>query len=456
MLLLALALLAAAPAPKCLPRPAAGQWFHLSAKQAPRVSAREPDPVPIRRPLVMAVREEGLLVLTPYLGGRYDLCTDRWKPVGPLLERAVDYGLPEPVVSERELFFVGIGSASDPFGFFARFDLATSKWRAFPRKGAPRPRFDPLLGWAGGRFVIMLGHDGVGGDAKNVESGAAFEPATGTWTAMANPPHTVGFEAAVPLGDQLFIWPHGFLYDARANRWTKASTTGMGLPYQPIVAPVVRGLLALGGNWVEAQGSRYQLDTDSWRPLPSLKLPAPLLKASHVVDGVPVLLGNALAHQGTWAGPGARFYAASSCNGAPAVLHWLQGDQWKQTTQPAGPGGRCWLTLVTAEAVFLLRWPHGDGQGNTVDGEVRVFAPSTGAWRRATVPAKGWPGSFDEVRWDGRAFWQWGAHVFVPHAVEGQCSNRPDNIGCDPVVSGTSMRVDEGWRLEPVWEDLAE
>lgn len=456
MLVLALVLLAAAPAKKCLPRPAAGQWFHLSTKQAPQPSAREPNPVPIRRPLVMAVGEEGLLVLTPYLGGRYDLCTDRWKPVGPLLERAVDYGLPEPVVSEDELFFVGLGSTREPFGFFARFELATSKWRPFPREGAPRPRFDPLQAWAGGRFVILLGRDGVGGNAKNLDDGAAFEPATNTWTALANPPHTVAFEEAVPLGDQLFIWPHGFLYDVRANRWTKASTSGMGRPYLPIVEPVEGGLLALGGSWVEAQGSRYQSANDSWRQLPGLKLPAPLHKAPHVVKGVPVLVGNSLPHQGTWAGPGARFYPASSCSGAPAVLHWLQGDQWKQTTQPPGPGAGCWLTLVTAEAVFLLRWPHGDGQGTTVDGEVRAFDPTTGTWRRAKVPAKDWPGNLGEVRWDGRAFWQWGAHTVVAHAVEGQCANRPANMGCDPVVTSTNMWVDQGWRLEPVWEGLAE
>lgn len=445
----ALVLLSAAPAGKCAPLPAKGQWFHVSVKNGPRPSEREPEPVPIRRPLVMAA-PGGLLVLTPQSGGRYTLCSDTWEPIGPLVERAVDYGLPEPVVSEKELFFVGLASANDPFGFFARFELATNKWKPFPREGAPTPRFGQLQAFAGRRLLVLLGRDGIGGAAKRLEDGAAFDPATNKWTAMARPLHTVGFEAAVPIDDRLFIWPHGFLYDVRANTWAQASRVSMGRPYQATLEPVPGGVIAVGGSWVEGNVSRYVLATDAWKQAPTLKLEKPMTKGHHVVNGTPVLVGHPQPYQGSWAGPGARFYPAHSCQPSNQRIYWLAGEEWRSTAPP--DVGACWLTLVTPDAVFMLRWPSPRPSGELVDGEVRAFDPRAGTWRRATVPAKNWPGSLGEVRWDGRAFWQWGGHTTVSHAVEGQCQNTPANSGCDPVVTSTVQRVDEGWRLEPLWE----
>lgn len=394
----------------------------------------------------------GLLVLTPQEGGRYELCTNTWKRVGPVVERAVDYGLPVPVVSENELFFVGLSTTRDPFGFFARFDLTTNKWKPFPSEGAPTPRFEPLVAWTGGRLLVLLGRDGVGGSAKSLEDGAAFDPAKNRWTAMSKPPHTIGFEAAVPIDGRLFIWPHGFLYDVRTDGWTQAGRVGMGLPYQAVIEPVPGGLVAVGGNWAEGNVSRYELATDAWRSAPTLKLAKPLTKSHHVVNGAPMLVAHPPPNEGSWAGPGATLYPAAACGLSTYRLHWLAGDEWKSTAPPEADA--CWLTLVTADVVLLLRWPWADGQGGFRDGEARAFEPRSGKWRRAKIPSKGWPGSWGEVRWDGRAFWQWGAYTAVSHAVEGQCQNTPANSGCDPVVTTTVQRVDEGWRLEPVWEAL--
>lgn len=443
-------LLTAAPPRSCARLPAPGEWFHLAAKNAPQPSAREPDPVPVRAPFVMASRD-GLLVLTPHEGGRYDLCSNTWKRVGPVVERATTYGLPAPLVSERELFFIGPANTDEPFGFFARFELATSKWKAFPQKGAPAPRYEHLQAWAGDRLLILLGRDGPGGGAKPLEDGAVFDPATNQWTPMSRPPHTVAFEAAVPLDGKVFIWPHGFLYDVRADKWTQASRAGMSQPYQAALVPKAGALFAIGGNWVEGNVARYVLATDAWQKAPPLKLEGPTTKSHHLVNGVPVLVVHPPPNQGLPAGPGATLYPGGVCGASTHRLHWLADDQWRSTA-PAGDA--CWLTLVTPDAVFFLRWPRADAAGKVLDGEARAFDPRSGSWRRASIPAKGWPGSWGDVRWDGRAFWQWTAFTTVSHAVDGQCQNTPANSGCDPVVTTTLQRVDEGWRLEPVWEDV--
>ncbi|MDQ3263359.1 MAG: hypothetical protein M3Y59_06830 [Myxococcota bacterium] len=192
-----------------------------------------------------------MLVLTPGGGGRYDLCTDRWRQVEPLLTGRTDYGLPQPSITERNLFFVGPTTLSQPFGIFARFDLRQHRWRALAVKGAPRPRLQHLQTAVGDKLVLYLGQGGTGHSEPRFADGAVFVPATGVWTPMPQHEHSIGFETAVALGDQLLIFPYGYRYDLKTGGWGQLPTTGMPRPYQPILHSTGKGLVTLGGMWTE-------------------------------------------------------------------------------------------------------------------------------------------------------------------------------------------------------------
>ncbi|MDQ3263358.1 MAG: hypothetical protein M3Y59_06825 [Myxococcota bacterium] len=89
------------------------------------------------------------------------------------------------------------------------------------------------------------------------------------------------------------------------------------------------------------------------------------------------------------------------------------------------------------------------------DGDVLSLNPQNGRWRRAVLPAAGAPPTAAEVRWDGKAFWQWGAWQSSNYAQPNQCKNTPPGMGCDPVVETRLTHHDGAWRLEPVWADIS-
>lgn len=135
---------------------------------------------------------------------------------------------------------------------------------------------------------------------------------------------------------------------------------------------------------------------------------------------------------------------------------WLNRAErrWETATRRYGDEGRCDAPiLITNEALFLFRWPYRERSGEVRDGEILSLDPKTGRWRRATMPAAGAPPGPAEVRWDGKAFWQWGAWQSSSYAAPDQCANTPAGMGCDPVVETQLTHHDEAWRLEPIWDN---
>jgi N-acetylneuraminic acid mutarotase len=133
-------------------------------------------------------------------------------------------------------FFVFGGAtdmAYDPTDTGALFDPATGTWTPSSTTGTPGARHTARMAMVGGKVIEYGG--GVKLDAT--DGGGSYDPATDTWTAMgSSAPGPRIYGVALSIGDRLMTWggwasttghvDTGDLYDPATDTWTAMSTAG--------------------------------------------------------------------------------------------------------------------------------------------------------------------------------------------------------------------------------------
>ncbi|EDY83269.1 kelch repeat protein [Verrucomicrobiia bacterium DG1235] len=137
----------------------------------------------------------------------------------------------------KMLVWGGLDSAFSTLGTGAIYDPASNTWTSLPTAGAPSARTGHSAVWTGSKMIVFGGTNSeIPGSASNLlNDGAAFDPITGTWSAI----DTVD----APSGR----FNHGAL-------WTGSEML------------IVAGE-ALSGQVVNS-GAAYNFAADTWRSLP--------------------------------------------------------------------------------------------------------------------------------------------------------------------------------------------
>lgn len=144
-------------------------------------------------------------------GARYHAATDSWKAIadGPLQARRGHSAVWDPVHA-RMIVWGGISDASSfPERGGAAYDPATDTWTPIP--DAPIRRKDHVAFWdaSHGRMLVLFGEDGVWPGPRS--DGAAWEPSTSTWSLVSDAsisgyPIATGYAAAFGDGK---VWVVG-------------------------------------------------------------------------------------------------------------------------------------------------------------------------------------------------------------------------------------------------------
>ncbi len=254
-------------------------------------------------------------------GGRYTPSTDTWTAVN-------NAGAPTARAGSCAAFANGYlvvwgGNDIESDGLFlntgGRYNPATDTWTSTSLVNAPERRAQATATAAGTEVIIFGGkgtNDYTGFDPVNgsyttivqdeLASGARYNPAANTWTAMANAPAGRLDHSASWTGSQLLIWggvdltyvssffgspgeystsprPSGLRYNLATDTWAPMSTNG-----QPLVATghsaawsSSGSLMIWGGNlWKQFcaftcgyaltptnGGARYLPASDTWVPI---------------------------------------------------------------------------------------------------------------------------------------------------------------------------------------------
>lgn len=283
-------------------------------------------------------------VMVPYgydyldTGGVYDPASDSWTAMSTASAPWRRIGASAVWTGTKMLIWGGWGDVIGYLDTGGSYDPATDTWTALSMTGAPSPRTGHTAVWTGEKMIVWGGS--ATGTGLPMDSGAAYDPATDSWTAIPANGKPLINSTAVWTGSKMILWGgQAYTTDPRACG---------GPPVDHCHEPV-------------NTGSVYDPVTNSWGPTAIAAAPAPRT-----------------GHTAVWIGSNMVVWGGSSCctvtgpNGPrddggaydPATDSWTALG----TTEP--PSARESHTAVWA------------GTGMIVWGG--FLAPGGGAWDAAT------------------------------------------------------------------------
>jgi hypothetical protein len=160
-------------------------------------------------------------------------------------------------------------------------------WTPLATTGAPSPRQRPAHVWTGSKLLVWGG--GVDGQPFVIGDGAAYDPASDSWSPLStvNAPSPREGHVAVWTGSKMVVWggadlsamsPQGAVYDPAADTWTPMSTAGQPTP-RVLHSMVWTGKKVvvwggLAGPTPLSSGGLYDPETNTWAALPQAGAPS--------------------------------------------------------------------------------------------------------------------------------------------------------------------------------------
>jgi N-acetylneuraminic acid mutarotase len=176
-------------------------------------------------------------------GGRYDPIKDQWAPLPPVnLEARMELGF---VWTGKELLVWGgvLQGGQRTCNTGARYDPKRNRWSLLPEKGAPTTARGMSVVWTGKEMIVWGGGhpDGESKINQPLRTGARYNPETDSWRPVSDR-HTLEgrfYHAAAWTGAEMVIWGgnrqapniffnNGARYNPATDSWTPMAESNTG------------------------------------------------------------------------------------------------------------------------------------------------------------------------------------------------------------------------------------
>ncbi len=170
------------------------------------------------------------------VGARYTPATNTWAPLATAEAPGPRAGASAVWDGAAMLIWggarAGAGTSQIPLNTGAAYDPATNTWSPLPTVGAPSPRYRHTAVWDGAEMLIW---GGIGPTTGALGDGAAYNPATKTWRPLptTGAPSPRCWHTAVWSGAQMLIWGGNAICDGFGSR-----LLGDGAAYTPAASTV--------------------------------------------------------------------------------------------------------------------------------------------------------------------------------------------------------------------------
>ena len=283
-------------------------------------------------------------------GARYDPVTDTWHPMST--EGVPAKSEHTALMAGNEMFVWG-GNSNTGF----RYDPGTDTWTAMGTIDAPSPRRLNAAAWTGTEMIIWGGESTNG---STLNTGARYDPMTDTWTPMStvNAPSPRRDMAYVWTGTEFIVWggiealsggpilTDGARYDPATDTWTPMADGDARGDTGPVTAWTGNEVIVWNGglpSYIDDNGfpvktatlRLYDPVTDSWRATSNLC--EPYLGA-----------GELQAH---WTG--SRLFVWSDADNG-GYFYDPASDSWSAIDSLGGPAARRGSASVWAGDRFVL------------------------------------------------------------------------------------------------------
>ena len=280
----------------------------------------------------------------------------------------------------------------------AAYDPVTGTWRAIA--DAPlAPRSDQHAVWTGSEMIVFGGNEE---SLTGLTDGAAYDPTSDTWRPLADPPlDGLRNSVAAWTGTELVVWDSvhgGARYDPCADAWTRMAPAPDGFLGDAAYGSasvwtgdeVVVWGGATGTNFPLDTAAAYRTATDTWRAVP------------------PPPRGAAYAADPVWSGSELLAWGRSNLFAAPrdeiGVAYDPATDAWREL--PAAPLERADQSEGSTfpPAVWagdrLLAWTGNLDRAGQL---ALAYDPATDAWTRLPpAPEDVGDLAYASLLWTGR------------------------------------------------------
>ena len=296
-------------------------------------------------------------------GGLYDPTKDEWKPVSLTNAPSGRWGH-AAVWTGREMIVWGGRSNFAPLDHKndgALYNPATDSWRPMTHDGAPAPRSQMAAVWTGEEMLVWGGMTDGGACPP---SGGSYNPGTDTWTPLPleNAPEGRIEPASVWTGRELIVWGglleggqrscgSGGRYDPESRTWKPLPTVGAPVSARGLQAVWTgREMLVWSGGHLDGEspvnvglktGGRFHPDTNAWLPMSVEGAPEGRIYYGVVWTGTEMVVWGGYDQVSGFFSTGGRYNPS--------------GDAWLATANTGSPSGREIMTAVwTGEGVLFF------------------------------------------------------------------------------------------------------
>jgi N-acetylneuraminic acid mutarotase len=283
-----------------------------------------------------------------------------------------------------EVIIWGGATSSAVLGDGAMYDPATDSWRDISSTGAPSARSSIASVWTGSEMIVWGGSTNISG-GPFVDTGARFDPSTGTggtWTTVpvtTGTPSARGAALAAWTGSEMIVWGgasgtatahnDGASYDPATDTWTPLPASDAMRRYQSIGIWTGTNFLFWGGwNFSGpslSHGASHLFGTSSWDSLSESPLPTGHSRHSEVWTGHEMYVwgGHNYGHSPWLLNDGARYNPAS--------------DTWTMMAYDSSITARTHHSTVwTGQQMIVFGGGLGEGTAiTTAVGAVYTFCP---------------------------------------------------------------------------------
>jgi hypothetical protein len=239
---------------------------------------------------------------------------------------------------ERMIVWGGFKPPAAALGNGAAYDPATDTWTPISGLGAPSPRFFHTAVWTGTEMVVWGGFANfpTGIPATAFRTGASYDPASNTWrpTTTQNAPSARGAQVAAWTGERMIVWGGS------------------------------------SGHAAIAGGGLYDPQTDAWTSTASDGEPVGRVSHVGVWDGVHFLVWGGLLDNGSDTNTGEMFDPIENA--------------WTPIPLAGAPSARDGHAAA-ALGRHLIVWSGESGVHPTDTGA--IFDPRTGTWTSTVLGA---------------------------------------------------------------------
>lgn len=286
---------------------------------------------------------------------------------------------------------------------FSAWRSGGTDWVPTSRLGAPAARYQESAVWTGSEVITFGGL--IDRDYGSTNTGARYEPATDSWTALPTQgaPSRFGHQA-IWTGKQMIIWGgfivrddgskvwqnNGAVYDLASNSWTTLHTPYGPTEFLDVHAPdELRAVQTM--VWTGKEALIYGGSVDKTKPMGGIYNPDAKTWRTLTMSGLPTRIGI-VGHSAVWADDrmivfGGRDLGSSPTN-AGASFDPV-ANRWTTITSSGAPTERdAHVAVWTGEQ--MLVFGGADSQPDMI-GTGGLYDPKTNSWktvRTDTVQAR--------------------------------------------------------------------